>query len=241
MESRTSHQVDSHRTWIGEFAKRVATSIRGRQLREAQLLITLAVLAAPRSGLVLIEKSRLAWILAVKPDLLDPTLASLAAQHLVRLMESGPYLVISLKYWSGIRSKAERENPLKSEATVSQKPPSIPPPSANASPFEKNYSNDSRATARAERHPAERARGDGVKGLGSGEEDQVSDFVRQLSSVIDEPAELEVLRAFCNRYDQSILTEALERLRKTPRERIRKSPAALFTYLVKTIYHERNQ
>ena len=77
-------------------------------------------------------------------------------------------------------------------------------------------------------------------GLGSGEEDREG-FVRELSTVVDDPVELGRLKAFCERYDLPILIDALGRLRRTPRESIRKSPAALFTYLVKTIHRERNQ
>lgn len=240
MPNKRPLQVDTHRIWIGEFASRVAVwFVDMHSENEARLLTTLAVLATPRSGLVLVEKSRLAWILATKPEVIDQGLASLAEQRLIRLMESGPYLVISLKSWSARGERAEREIPLKSGANGAQKPPSIPPPVANASPFEKNSSNVSRATATAERHSAGRVRGDGVKGAGSGEEGWLEGFIHELAVLIDDPAELASLKTFCERYDHSVLTQALERLKRTPKDHIRKSPAALFTYLVKTIYHQR--
>jgi hypothetical protein len=78
-------------------------------------------------------------------------------------------------------------------------------------------------------------------GLGSGEEGELVGFLRELGKLIDAPDQLAGLKTFCERYDPSILNAALERLRRTPRDRIRKSPAALFTYLVKTLNRERNK
>ena len=78
-------------------------------------------------------------------------------------------------------------------------------------------------------------------GPGSGEEGKLDGFIRELAALIDAPDQLAGLKTFCERYDASILNEALERLRRTPRERIRKNPAALFTYLVKTLNRERNE
>jgi hypothetical protein len=238
----SAHRVDSHRAWIGEFATRVATwSSEQDSVDEQRLLVTLAVLSAPRSGLVLIEKSRLSWLLALTHEAIDRLLASLEEKHVMRIMESGPYLVISLKVWSAKGASAERENPLKTGAIGVQKPPSIPPPVANASLQKTSDIANSRATASAGQHPAEQARGDGVTGVGSGEEGERDSFLRELGKLIDAPDQLASLKTFCERYDPSILNRALERLRRTPRERIRKNPAALFTYLVKTLNRERNQ
>jgi hypothetical protein len=78
-------------------------------------------------------------------------------------------------------------------------------------------------------------------GPGSGEEGELDEFLHELSKLIDAPDQLAGLKAFCERYDPSILNAAIERLRRTPRERIRKNPAALFTYLVKTLNRERNE
>jgi hypothetical protein len=234
--------VDSHREWVGAFAQRaVVWSSCQPSEGEQKLLLTLAVLSAPRSGLVLIEKTGLVWLLAMESDTLDTLLGSLEQARLIQLLESGPYLVISLKAWSGKEASADREIALKTGVNASQTPPSIPPPVANASPLEKNYSNGSRATAQAGQHSAGRERGDGVMGLGSGEEGELVGFLRELGKLIDAPDQLAGLKTFCERYDPSILNAALERLRRTPRDRIRKSPAALFTYLVKTLNRERNK
>lgn len=77
-------------------------------------------------------------------------------------------------------------------------------------------------------------------GPGSGEEDPLESLISELAPLIDAPDQLTGLRRFCERYDASVVAEALERLRRTPRERIRTNPAALFTYLVKTIDRERH-
>ena len=77
-------------------------------------------------------------------------------------------------------------------------------------------------------------------GAGSGEEGQFDEILRELSAIVDSTEQLAGLKAFCKRHDPSILVEALERLRRTPREKIRTNPAALFTYLVKTINRERH-
>jgi len=237
MPNRRSLRVDSHRVWIGEFADHVALWSKDKHpTAEYCLLLTLSVLAIPRSGLVMIEKARLVWILAYQPDLVDRLLTSLAKQRLVQLMEAGPYLVISLKRWSGNGARAGQETSLENEASDAKNPPSKPPPAATATPLRRasDYA-VSTATASAERHSAERAQGDGVKGAGSGEEDPIATVIAELRRFGAHESDLDGLPHFCSRYPQATIEAALRRLRRTPRERIRKSPAALFTFLIKTI------
>jgi len=58
-----------------------------------------------------------------------------------------------------------------------------------------------------------------------------------LAGALNEPNELPLYISFANTYPESFLRETLSTVSQTPRHRIKKSRAALFTYLVKRYGH----
>lgn len=108
-------------------------------------------------------------------------------------------------------------------------PPSAPPPvSAFAGIHTPDTASGSLQTG------AGGGRGHG--GPGEGErEAQLRNFVSTLVDKWGVPQERDIYLAFCRKYPLAVLEEAFTRVLDTPRERIRKSPGALFVYLVKRI------
>ena len=71
-----------------------------------------------------------------------------------------------------------------------------------------------------------------MRGVGS-EEEGLEAFLDRLLDVLHAPDERASYRAFCRKYPRAVLEEALSRVASA--RTIRKSPGALFTYLVKKL------
>ena len=208
------------------------------------LLLILCLLSYPKTGMVLVEKGHVAEILEVESGSIDTWLVDLERQRLLDVRDSGPILVVSIRMWSCSTNTPAPANG-KNDAKVRTKtevgpPPSIPPP--------RNCRSDSAAGSK-ESLPAEAEKqgravpeqktGDGVRGPGSEEEGVwLEQFLDRLVRVLRSPEERPSYRTFCQRYNRKVLETALQRVEDTPKEKIRKSPGALFTYLVKTLIRE---
>jgi len=116
-------------------------------------------------------------------------------------------------------------------------PPSTPPPnSALHSAFMNPSGFRSATTISKAEAEAETESGRGERGLEKGEREAWLDrFVDMLVTRFGCPTENDSYRTFCAKYPRRILEDAYARVCDTPRERIRKSPGALFVYLVKSL------
>jgi len=125
----------------------------------------------------------------------------------------------------------------KSLEKSSVSPPSIPPPefcSASAS----KQTTELCSAYKTSEQKAEAGRGDGS--LREGEtSDWIDRFVERLVEKFGCPDERSSYLGFCRRYPENVLEDAYARVCDIPRERIRKSPGALFIYLVKKLNQER--
>ena len=196
------------------------------------LYLSLCLLAYPRSGTVLVDKAGLATVLSLDPSTLDRQLKQLERAKWVHVRTQGLYLALSIRSWPG-------KQPPESLPTLTPKggewpafPPSTTPPlSASAEYKKQNRSAETESKGNLE---AEQSLGDGKGSLRGKEEGWLEPFLDRLVRTVGLPEERSSYRSFCRRYPRPLLETALDRVRQTPKSRIRKSRGALFTYLVKT-------
>ncbi len=168
------------------------------------LYVVLIGRAGPK-GTVVATRVRLAGELEVTEDRIDRWISRLVAAGLVRVLSPLPYLVARLVSWSG-ESPSERENPSHSEAF----------PKAH---MEDSYSYQSNKLLGNQAI----AIGDGGAGEGA---------LRKLALEAVGPAIVAELPTILSRHTAAHVARVLERVRRTPADRIRKSRLALFRYLI---------
>jgi hypothetical protein len=220
--------------WLAQLAEDVGRTLAKSRVRpELACLLLLALLANPQTGLVLVPRQRLARLAGMAELVLDAVLKSLEAKRLIHAVEPGMYLVISLRTWHNGQSNQVSPNAAGGASGVEISTPHTKQPARSAL---QNRKTAERKTASAEQDPSDAGQpGEGVNRPGSGEED-LERFVCRLVTAIGAPArETASYETFCRRYPRQVLETALERVKRTPAERIRKSRGALFTYLVKTL------
>jgi hypothetical protein len=71
------------------------------------------------------------------------------------------------------------------------------------------------------------------------DETALSDLARTIAEELNEPTRLSDFEVLCRRLDHDRIRDALDRVRRTPESRIRKSRLALFYYLLKQDTHEK--
>ncbi len=162
--------------------------------------------AAGTSGLAIRTRSRLARDLSVPESAIDGWLVQLVKAGLVTVHSPLPFLVLTLRFWSGSEAN-ERGNPSKSGEQTAAALDSVP------------------VSSRAE---AIALRNDSVGDRGLGEGETLRSEVLVVLPDID-AGELEKILA---RYPAETIRQAITRVKRTPERSIRKSKAALFRYLL---------
>jgi hypothetical protein len=157
-------------------------------------------------GSVISTRARISKELGVEEDRIGRWLSCLVAAGLVRVQSPLPYLVAHLVSWSG-ENPSERENPSNSEAL-------------SKAHIEDSYSYQSNKQLSGKQAIAI---GDGGAGEGV--------LARLAREVVGPEVEAE-LPAILAHHSPDHVARALDRVRNTPPEKIRKSKIALFRYLI---------
>lgn len=191
------------------------------------LLVTLCLLANPKSGRVLVTKQVLTGFLEVNDETLESDLQKLGEKGHIEIESDCEYLVLSVLSWSNRRrftdsSEASKEG--KAERSALQ-----------GVSAERSSSSPAVEAAKQDNAGPEQKTGVGERGPERGEEGWRGPLLNRLLRVVNAPGERASYESFCREYPRGILEEALDRVEKTPGHRIRKSRGALFVYLVKTL------
>lgn len=176
-----------------------------KNLGRAVWLYLVLVLAANDRGLVIRTRDQLAGSLAAAEGEIDTWLSHLSTCGLIKIKSPPPYLVISLRFWSGSAPQLAFESgagsgessPAMEEVPVSSKLPA-----------------------------AEQGKKSGDGGTGEGEA-----LLAEARAVLGETDTAEVPRML-DSYPRPIVRRALQRVRATPEMQIRKSRVALFRFLL---------
>lgn len=164
--------------------------------------------AAHRTGTVLRTREHLSQDLGVPEASIDDWVSRLVGVKLIEVRNPAPYLVIQIRSWSADGPHSEGNQRVLQEA---------PPPTANSVPVSSS-SNDRTATALRKKN------WDGGPGEGIG----LRERLRAELPDLPEPELAAVLRV----YSAAAVERALERLRRVPDGKIRKSRLALFRFLL---------
>lgn len=176
--------------------------------RAAWLYLALLSAASDR-GVVIRTRKHLAKTLAVSEPTLDIWISRFANAGLITIKSPSPYLIIILRFWSG-SATGDSANPSKTADNGGSSQEGVP------------VNSNSYSSAAAIAHE----NNSGVRGLGEGEE-----LARELRSVLSGAEDHEIERILA-RYPQAVIRKSLDRVAKTPADKIRKSRTALFRYLL---------
>ena len=235
-----STRVCKHHRWLPLLAELLAddgslatTTIKDRLL----FFLVMCLLSDPVSGRVLVDKQGLAELFGTDQQQIETWLIDLESKRLVTIKQRGPYLVLFVQMWSDKQVPSDeisnKNGPKTGSAGSLASPPSTPPPSSALQGTALKNTCNPAEEAKQDR-AEEQKQGVGVMGAGRGEEGWLEPFLSRLVQTLDCPEERSAYRTFCRNYSQEILEAALVRVTATPKARIRKSPGALFTFLVKT-------
>jgi len=163
------------------------------------------LLAANRHGTVVRTRMRFAKELSVPEETIDAWLERLVAADLVEQKSPSPYLVLTLRFWSGKRSTSKASSP-ESSGSSGLRTKEVPVSRQQQLPAADENNGD---------------RGPGEGGallaeardlLGPGDTDEIADLI--------------------SRHPAPVVRRAIHRVRITPAHQIRKSRLALFRYLL---------
>jgi hypothetical protein len=160
---------------------------------------------AGSSGTVIVTRARVAGELAVEEGRIDRWLVRLVAAGLVHVHSPLPYLVARLVSWSG-EVRSEPENP------------------GNSGVFTESHIEDS-YSYQSNKLLGNQAIAIGDRGAGEG-------GLRKLAREVVGPEIEAELPTILSRHSADHVARMLERVRRTPSDRIRKSRLALFRYLI---------
>ncbi|MBU1698944.1 MAG: hypothetical protein KJ927_04125 [Candidatus Eisenbacteria bacterium] len=175
--------------------------------RSIWLFLAMIAAAGP-TGTVIRTRKSLSEDLSVPESSIDTWLDRLTTTRLIRVLSPSPYLVIHIESWSN-RSDAAAALKANTNAVKAV-------PKSSVLKNSNSYCNSSS-------NSMQQAIGDG--GLGEG---GLLQKARDVLGDLDE----EELRVILDRHSPGRVARALERVEKTPKERIRKSRLALFRYLL---------
>jgi hypothetical protein len=165
--------------------------------------------AANHRGLVSRNAERVTGPLAISGPDVDRWLDRLADERLVEVKSRPPFIVARLTAWSGSGS-SQRES-----ADI--------PSAVSASVEEPRYSNSFSSNLETEAEAIAIADG----GAGEGAEALLQEILEPLGET--DPA---AFRRVVEIYPSQAILDALDRVRRVPAERVRKSKTALFRYLL---------
>jgi hypothetical protein len=166
--------------------------------------------AASDKGVVIRTRKHLAKMLGVAEPTLEVWLSRFANAGLITIKSPSPYLIIVLRFWSG-SANMDQVQAGQSESAKEEVPVS------------NSYSNSNAHLSNANA---------GVGGQGEGE--ALTKAIRSLLPDI-EAADVERILAS---YPQQVIRRTIDRVAKTPADRIRKSKTALFRYLLTKLSQE---
>lgn len=172
--------------------------------RAAWLYLALLSAASDR-GVVIRTRKHLANMLTVSEPTLEIWLSRFANAGLITIKSPSPYLIVILRFWSGIAT-SELANPSETAGKGDPRQEEVPVSS-------NSYSNAFSSNA-------------GDRGQGKGEK-----LVGDLRAMLPDADEPEIERILA-RYPGAVIQRSLDRVERTPAEKIRKSKAALFRYLL---------
>ena len=203
------------------------------------LFAALCLLAYPRSGTVLVDRAGLAEVLGWDLATLDRKVSELEQRDLIKIKTQGFYLALSIRSWPDKRPFQSTDNSTKSpnheqnaEFSVGSREVSCRSASAESADY-KNQNRSAESESK-ENLEAEQSLGDREGSLRGEEEGWLESFLDRLIQTVGNPEERPSYRSFCRKHPRQIIEAALDRVRHTPKSKIKKSRGALFTYLVKT-------
>jgi hypothetical protein len=226
---------DDHR-WVPVLARSLTrpTAIEPEVL---PLFLVLCVLAGRRDGRVLVMREQLASLLDIDERTLTERLERVHEGRLVQLDVRGPYLVLHVRMWPG-RNWKTAKTPFETEGSS----PTEAEQSRTAEQAAAAGVNSQQNAALPRSNPSSAAAGHCGRGdaeVSLRDESWLEEFVDRLVEFLAAKDERANYRTFCSAYPPAVLEEAFRRVVETPPDRIRKSRAALFTFLVKSLHRER--
>lgn len=183
-----------------------------RKLGRSLWLYVVMILEAGSHGTVIRTRTRLSEDLSVPEHRVDAWLERLVEAGLVKVVSPAPYLVVRVDSWS---SQSRRGSPS----------------GHTGAPSRINRSKAALENGNSNSRTIQQAIGDGGPGEG--------DLLKRARSILGDLEESE-LRLILETHSPSRVARVLDRVEKTPPERIRKSRLALFRYLLVRIDDDAN-
>ena len=165
------------------------------------------IVIANQRGLVMHRVGKLAERLAVPDDRVKGWISRLAESGLIEVLSPATYLVIKIRFWSGLISRATQESREKSSDSMQTH-------------IEVPVSSSSAAAATFNQQAEDGGAGEGAEAL-----------LREALDELDGADPTEV-RELLQQHPPDLVRRALVRVRGTPPFQIRKSKIALFRYLL---------
>jgi hypothetical protein len=155
-------------------------------------------------GVVMVREDVLVDTLKTSPDVLAATLKKLERAGLIEVLTPGHFLVIKLKMWSGIAPDPAKNAPKTG----------TPPTRGHSYSFQHEAMDKSKAIAIQDGGPGEGAH-----------------LLQEILATLGE-SDPTSFRGVLDHYPVTSIRSVLQRVRATPREKLRKSRTALFRYLL---------
>jgi len=192
---------------------------------ESKIFITLYWLAEPDSGEFSISLQRLSDKFHIPTNVLIQQLGRLLLRGLISFKsETNPTLDCHFKILFGKKPQTIH-NQDELFAKVSEKTDESPP-HVNDNVFNKNKiplnGNDNVNVTRSEK-----------KSESVPQDHRVELTARQLAKAMGDEKNIALYEAYLNRYSKEVILKAYNQVLQTPHERIKKSPGAYFTFLVR--------
>lgn len=203
---------------------------------DIMLFLTICLLSYPQSGNALVLQKSLTEFLGISAESLLHSAGKLKERDLLRAKESGDHLAFSIHSWPNVETPSSPSPSSKSRENTHNTPdfsPSIPSTPCSALQSSAEHKHRSRSASADQSRTEQQVNNDGKQ------TEWLETFLDRLTDILGNPSERASYRAFCQKFSREVLEAALDRVRATPMSKIRKSPGALFTYLVKLFNQER--
>lgn len=188
---------------------------------EVKIFITLYWLADPDSGELSISLQRLSNKLHVSVEVLVPQLEELMVRELIAFKrEKHPSLENHIKILSENKTQ-DMHNQDELFAKI------VEPADESAAYVNDNVSNKNNTPLNVNVAGAEKKSTDGSQA------DRPELTARQIAKALGDEKNIALYEAYLNRYPNEVILKAYNQVLQTPHHRIKKSPGAYFTFLVR--------